>query len=120
MDEVYCASKEFCPRCGTILPFPIKGSVMISCRNCSYETDAREEFKNVVYHTHIHVNTRKNPTAAAEPVTKKDYGTLIERTCVKCGHDKLHFHTRQTRSADEGQTVFYYCPECKHQEIEYS
>ncbi|XP_071806565.1 uncharacterized protein [Asterias amurensis] len=44
---------------------------------------------------------------------------MIDRACAKCGHDGLHIHTRQTRSADKGQTVFFFCPSCKHQEIEY-
>ena len=38
----------------------------------------------------------------------------IEEPCIKCGHAEVGYYTVQLRSVDEGQTVFYECPNCKH------
>lgn len=32
----------------------------------------------------------------------------IERTCPRCGENRMSYATIQLRSADEGQTVFLY------------
>ncbi|KAJ0781458.1 putative DNA-directed RNA polymerase transcription factor C2H2 family [Helianthus annuus] len=32
--------------------------------------------------------------------------------CPKCSNKGVYYHTQQTRSADEGQTMFYNCPNC--------
>ncbi len=37
----------------------------------------------------------------------------VEHKCPNCGNDEMTYTTQQTRSADEGQTVFYTCPKCK-------
>jgi DNA-directed RNA polymerase I subunit RPA12 len=38
----------------------------------------------------------------------------VKEECPKCKNPTMEYYTMQLRSADEGQTVFYVCPACKH------
>lgn len=62
----------------------------------------------------IHFNTyhpeKENHSAQDN---NDEEGPTVERTCSKCGHDKMSYATLQLRSADEGQTVFFTCIKCK-------
>nr|XP_054769760.1 DNA-directed RNA polymerase I subunit RPA12-like isoform X1 [Lytechinus pictus] len=131
----FSVAKEICPKCGTVLPFPKRGTLDVFCKICDFKTNATDTWKDVVYYSHRTVNERKQGKKRKEP-RAEDLGPvadmygwigigsvqacLVDRACVYCGHDGLHFHTSQTRSADEGQTIFYFCPSCKKQEIEYT
>lgn len=69
--------------------------------------------------TRIHFNSR-DAYAKKDDATEEDEGPIVERKCPKCGNDKMSYATLQLRSADEGQTVFYTCTECKYKESENS
>ncbi|KAG2535795.1 hypothetical protein PVAP13_9NG133500 [Panicum virgatum] len=43
---------------------------------------------------------------------------VVTRSCPKCNHSKAEYHSIQTRSADEGETVFYECTKCRYKSKE--
>ena len=51
-----------------------------------------------------------------QEVSEADMQTdaTIKQTCEKCGCEEVRYYTQQLRSADEGTTVFYTCPQCSH------
>jgi DNA-directed RNA polymerase I subunit RPA12 len=51
---------------------------------------------------------------AALRISKEPVRATIEEPCIKCSHPEVGYYTVQLRSVDEGQTVFYECPNCKH------
>jgi len=46
--------------------------------------------------------------------SKKAVRATVAEECPKCKNPTMEFFTMQLRSADEGQTVFYECPQCGH------
>ncbi|XP_071846166.1 DNA-directed RNA polymerase I subunit RPA12-like [Apostichopus japonicus] len=117
--EAATSHKELCTFCGTVYPFPASDSDVTKCNNCGSEADAKDIFHGMVFHTYKRFNER-NPGKKSTAQQPEYLGPTVDRQCQKCGHGILHYNTLQTRSADEGQTIFYYCPNCKHREIEYS
>lgn len=39
---------------------------------------------------------------------------IVNEDCPECDSKQMYYMTRQMRSADEGQTVFYECVGCGH------
>uniref|UniRef100_A0A8C3UIZ8 DNA-directed RNA polymerase subunit n=1 Tax=Catharus ustulatus TaxID=91951 RepID=A0A8C3UIZ8_CATUS len=105
MDQSRFRSRlEFCPECGSVLPRPGPPS-SICCPRCCFSLQCEG------------LGGKKNQNNP-QNILKKDgpappEGPTVERRCPRCGHEQMRFHTRQMRSADEGQTVFYSCPRCR-------
>ena len=53
---------------------------------------------------------------AARAASGAGKGAEINERCPKCDADTLSFHTMQTRSADEGASVFYTCHRCGYKD----
>ncbi|XP_046850565.1 DNA-directed RNA polymerase I subunit RPA12-like [Xenia sp. Carnegie-2017] len=117
--EIFFSDPLFCPDCGSIFPLPGLADV-VTCKACKHQKDTKE-FEGIEIYSKKVFNIYK-PKAKVEPVDEEDDFTepMIDQKCSKCGHEGLTYQTRQTRSADEGQTVFYLCPSCGFQETEYS
>ncbi|KAI1729750.1 transcription factor s-II (TFIIS) domain-containing protein [Ditylenchus destructor] len=110
---------QFCAVCGTILPLPAKAPCEIQCVLCKSTSLVKEQIGRLVNcQERSYVRTVADTDEAA--LTHQDEAVQVEHICPKCGHHLASYMTQQTRSADEGQTVFYTCLKCKNRSIEYS
>lgn len=117
-EKIFKCEPDFCPNCGTVLPLPGVGFEVV-CKRCQFTINALE-FDGIESYSY-HVFNEAETVAHEENGKRKGIsGPMVDRKCSNCGHEEMIFATQQTRSVDEGQTVFYTCPECMNQEIEYS
>ncbi|XP_062904218.1 DNA-directed RNA polymerase I subunit RPA12 [Mobula hypostoma] len=117
-DSCFESDPDFCPECGTILPLPGHEQFVV-CRRCGFQISVHA-FEGTEIHSELVFNDPEILWAnlTAEDEARDVNGPVVDRKCSRCGHDGMEYHTRQTRSADEGQTVFYTCTSCRHQEKE--
>ncbi|ESK95578.1 dna-directed rna polymerase i kda polypeptide [Moniliophthora roreri MCA 2997] len=108
----------FCPTCGSLLKLPEDSEPNVICDQCGHQEPATS-------YENIEVTTRSHPDAFPSPLRQKrktqtkshdsgDKGTMVDEKCPACGHMKAFYKEMQTRSADEGATIFYTCADCKH------
>ncbi|MBN3299898.1 DNA-directed RNA polymerase I subunit RPA12 [Amia ocellicauda] len=108
---------NFCPECGTVLPIPGMEDT-VTCRRCSYNISVTE-FADVTITSSVVFNSLEGSSTTMEAEEGGELkGPVIDRKCSRCGQEGMVYHTRQMRSADEGQTVFYTCMHCRYQEKE--
>eukprot|EP00878_Enallax_costatus_P003717 GHUV01003933.1.p1 GENE.GHUV01003933.1~~GHUV01003933.1.p1 ORF type:complete len:124 (+),score=17.01 GHUV01003933.1:201-572(+) len=109
----------FCPLSGYLLEFdPVKG--VAHCPQSGFSRRL-EDFSEVRVMSRTNMEDYRR-RYQLEPLVKEDaiakegvrVRATVDEACKECGHVGLEFYTMQLRSADEGQTVFYECPKCKH------
>ncbi len=104
----------FCPQCGTIMD-PPSNDDLVKCTVCPFKCryeDLHVEQVLTVAPPRPQANWANVDIKELDESTKKH--ATIDEPCPKCGNPELYFYTMQLRSADEGQTVFYECPECQY------
>ena len=113
------ASKSwpFCPECRASLQVDVTGS--INCRVCPYESNLSSLSSIPTRTTYsadraVPLWAKSDEEQAALRASKEPSRATVEEPCVRCGAPEVGFYTVQLRSVDEGQTVFYECPACKH------
>ncbi|KAF2771454.1 transcription factor S-II [Teratosphaeria nubilosa] len=109
-------SLVFCTDCGNLLePNPMR-KTFIECEICG--TQNRDTSSKVVVTTSkpsaFPSSLRTRLTSDVQDMSESDVQTdaTIKLSCEKCGCEEVRYYTQQLRSADEGSTVFYTCPEC--------
>ncbi|KAF4100232.1 DNA-directed RNA polymerase I subunit RPA12 [Onychostoma macrolepis] len=108
---------NFCPECGNILPVPGRENT-ITCPRCSFKIPVRE-FTGQVIKSSVVFNPLDQSSCIVESEEDAELkGPVIDRRCSRCNKEGMVYHTRQMRSADEGQTVFFTCIHCRFQEKE--
>ena len=92
----------FCERCGSIM-LAKKGKSVCRCGYVSKEKP--QQMKETIKRGPADIN-----------VIQEETNTLpvVDAECPKCGHSKANYWTMQTRAADEGETKFLKCEQCRH------
>ncbi|XP_024526636.1 DNA-directed RNA polymerase I subunit RPA12 [Selaginella moellendorffii] len=113
---------DFCALCGTMLVY--ESATTASCALCKAQRNA-EVVQEEVWCTinaedlarRLGIDPLVLPELDLKTVDQTDEGpkkAVVNEDCPKCKNPQLEYYTRQLRSADEGQTVFYECPKCRH------
>lgn len=106
----------FCTDCGSV-----RADAGITCGTCGklFRPAQGGEGESIrVLEASETVKDILREKSSGERVSKADAQladqATIQEQCPQCKHVGLSFRTAQLRSADEGQTIFYTCPECKY------
>ncbi|MFX0056874.1 MAG: RPA12/RPB9/RPC11 RNA polymerase family protein [Candidatus Hodarchaeota archaeon] len=107
---------EFCDVCGSImLPSKVNGNKVFKCKCGVIKPFLEEKSDSYKLKTKIEHSIRSEVINLVDVMDWKEKNlrsTIKNFKCTKCGYDKAHLETRQTRRADEGMTHFITCLKC--------
>ncbi len=110
---------EFCDECGGGMMLPSKrgseGQKVFKCKCGATKPFSDDKSESYKVTTKIKHSIRNEVTNLVEVMNWKDKNlrsSIKDFICRRCGYNKAHLETRQTRSADEGMTHFIICLKC--------
>ena len=108
---------EFCDECegSMMLPSIVNGKKVFKCKCGATKPFADEKSESYKISTKIQHPIRNEVTNLTNFMDWKEKNlrsSIKNFRCRRCGYDKAHLETRQTRSADEGMTHFITCLKC--------
>ncbi|KAI3415925.1 hypothetical protein GPALN_005488 [Globodera pallida] len=120
-------AEDFCAACGAIMQPPHELTAgsdhtnFIECVICNAKWPYQTSHGQLLSRFERNFEQRNAVTERGHPERREEEEDVtVEHQCPKCECTVATYTTQQTRSADEGQTVFYQCMRCKHRCIEYS
>ncbi|KAG0584535.1 hypothetical protein M758_3G217100 [Ceratodon purpureus] len=113
----------FCNLCGSLLDFD--SASFASCLLCHNQRAVQDFQGKEIWYTskpsdfmrRLGVDLLIQPEEDVPETKETDQiqqRAVVNDECPKCKNPSLEYYTKQLRSADEGQTVFYECPKCHH------
>jgi DNA-directed RNA polymerase I subunit RPA12 len=116
-NKIFSRPPNFCEECGEMLNFEIILNDEVQCQKCGAEKNLDEITNHQVETVNFYHNSKDwvNKLANIEDKFKKHQSLkrqTVQEKCPSCPSNKMYFYTMQTRSADEGSTVFYQCVKC--------
>ena len=107
---------EFCNECGNLmLPSMQDGEKVFKCKCGAIKPFSDDHSDSYKLKTTIEHSVKEEVTSIKDVMDWKEEhlrSTIKDFKCSRCGYDKAHLETRQTRSADEGMTHFITCLKC--------
>ena len=98
-----------------MLPSTVEGEKVFKCKCGALKPFSEEKSKLYKLKTKIEQPIRNEVVNIAEVMKWKEENlksAIKNFKCLRCGYNKAHLETRQTRSADEGMTHFLICLSC--------
>ena len=95
---------KFCPICKSILKIEIRD-------NEAYYVCPRGHYEEKISQNMISKKIEKEEKVTVIP-KEAEAETITKVRCPKCGNNTAYTWIVQTRSGDEGPTVFYRCTKC--------